>query len=104
MSIASLFTEAAVNRAAHDLILLSNDSDFGPIFSLAKKYACSPVLAFVLGPADWSAPILGTTLYERVIPESPPRHVRSAAVAEASAASRSGGRGPHVAANAAGVW
>ena len=51
----------------------------------------------------WPAPILGTTLYESVVSESP-RDVRSAAGTEPSAARRSGRRGTHVAANFAGVW
>jgi hypothetical protein len=53
----------------------------------------------------WPAPILGTTLYERVVADlSAPRDVRAAAGTEPSAARRSGRRGTHVAANFAGVW
>lgn len=51
----------------------------------------------------WPAPILGTTVYERVI-TGLSCSVPCAAVAQASAASWSGGRGTHIAANAAGVW
>ena len=52
VAVAAYLVEAAVNRAADRLILVANDSDYGPVFQMAKKYGRHAVLAFVLGPAE----------------------------------------------------
>jgi uncharacterized LabA/DUF88 family protein len=49
VSVASFLVEAAVTRAADELILIANDADYGPAFSLARKHGRRCVLAYLLG-------------------------------------------------------
>lgn len=49
VAVGAFLVEQAVLRAADQMILIANDTDYGPAFKVAKRHGRRTVLAYVLG-------------------------------------------------------